>query len=617
MKKRIISLIILCLVSLFFFITIVNAAKPADFEAGGWQKVTKTFPAFCGGSIDCGEEKCKNEPSSFKAEFPIPDFDAIYDFSYDCTFKKKCLGSDLSGTCEANLYGGLRSGTPYTEPQTLIITCYRCFYGEFCHTAVEGTCTVSFYQKSYESCENYCTSIRGEGSYGRIKNGDCACSCSPGYEETRGDDGVTKCLKEEKEEGEEEEEEEEKDICNNGKLDSGEERIDCGGLCPPCDYFVKLSPSNPTLFANGRDTQEFTITAKHKGKPAEGLSFNVDVQDVRSTLSIFSSAGSLSTYHVTTDANGQASFTYTAPRAPEDKYFERQKMLLSVSGSGFANTYIYLKDPKPIISVKFLRMSMLEGDVEDMNTVYVTIEDEDSKEWSIKVTTSIGGLSPVGRSGTKLHTLLDKTNSKEYKFIWNPPVSGVELLDSYMIMVEDQKADWAGLEGGLLDATKGAGLNLLSEGGGLVGGSAKIKSEIDDYTGQYETWKGNVEQITRDINRMKTSTSKFEVFLRSISLGVEGLQTFYGTKGFVESKLGEDDDNLVMSFLKSVRDKVIDYGCDSLQTGLRVWAALERESNLNTVKIPVNVIVDVTDEDGFKGHKNKVFQYTYYINPNE
>lgn len=171
--KKITSFMVLCLVCFFLFVTVINAAKPVDFEAGGWQKVTQTLPTFCGGSIDCSTRKCENEPSSFEAEFPIAAFDAIYDFSYDCTFTRNCPTS--GGTCDANLWGSLRSGTPFTEPQTLIVTCYRCVYGSYCHTAVEGACTVSFYKQSYGSCENYCTSIRGDGAYGEMEGGECIC----------------------------------------------------------------------------------------------------------------------------------------------------------------------------------------------------------------------------------------------------------------------------------------------------------------------------------------------------------------------------------------------------------------------------------------------------------
>ena len=127
-----------------------------------------------------------------------------------------------------------------------------------------------------------------------------------------------------------------------------------------------------------------------------------------------------------------------------------------------------------------------------------------------------------------------------------------------------------------------------------------------------DNWNGNVNQMQRDLNRMKTSTSNYERFLRSLSLGLEGLQTFYGTKGFVEGEFESSEDD-PFKFLKKVRDNTFDYGVDSFQSGLRYWANLVREGSLDTVRIPVHIVVEVTDDQGFKTRKGEVFQYTYHI----
>ena len=174
-----------------------------------------------------------------------------------------------------------------------------------------------------------------------------------------------------------------------------------------------------------------------------------------------------------------------------------------------------------------------------------------------------------------------------------------------MEYVKDHKNDWTSYTSGLKsDASSTFYATTTGE---------KISGEINSYKSQYDTWNGNVNQMQRDVNRIQTSTSRYETFLRSISFALEGLQTFYGTKGFVEGKLGEGDSSDLKQYLESVRDKTIDYGVDSLQAGLRYWANLVREGDLDTIRIPVQIVVEVTDDDGFKTKESKVFQYTYHI----
>ncbi|MBU2577180.1 MAG: hypothetical protein KKF50_05680 [Nanoarchaeota archaeon] len=414
----------------------------------------------------------------------------------------------------------------------------------------------------------------------------------------------------------------EEDDCENNKLDSGEEDVDCGGGCLPCDdtcfnkkqdddeegidcggpcmqkcsFDTSINPSSSMLIANGIDSQEFILTAKSGGSPLKNEKFTVSFWFPFNSK-LMEDYGKISPTTITTDESGKAQFTYYSPRAPDGTYLKNLNFELRATGKSGTKTTIKLLDPKPQIKITLSQGSMLEGN--EMNYADVEIIDEDSSEWSIKVTTSIGTLIRGG--GGEHKTLLDKTNTKAYKFNWNPPASAVELIDGNMEYIKDHKNDWSSYTSGL----KSDAVNTLS--GELTGD--KIGGEIESYKSQYNTWNGNVEQMQRDVNRIRTSTSSYETFLRSISFGLEGLQAYYGTKGFMDDKLGGEDS----SYLESVRDKTIDYGVDSLQAGLRYWANLVREGSLDTVRIPVQIIVEVTDDDGFTTKRSKVFQYTYHI----
>jgi len=410
------------------------------------------------------------------------------------------------------------------------------------------------------------------------------------------------------------------DFCYNNRLDPGEEQTDCGGVCEPCDYVVKITPSKSVLFADGESSEKFTLTATLYGEPVEGLTYKLLIR--KTWASVFKSLGKLSKTEMITGSDGKASFTYTAPTAPEE-YFEDAEIDITVSGVSGDYIYVTLKDPKPLIYVELKKMSMIEGQKGDeMNFADVTIEDEDSEEWNIRVTTSIGSLVRTGRGGGKVHTLLDKTKSKEYHFNWKPPESAVELIDSYMTMVKDQKADWKSAKSNLINSDVDTTLEQLSNMdvvGKLAmlkkygGKSAKIAAELKSYYDQYKNWKGNVAELQRDIHEIQTSTSTYERFLRATSMCLEGWQISHGTKMFIHGKLGKDARTLFEKFV----EQPWNYGIDSLQTGLRLGANWVREGNHDTIRIPVHVIVEVTDEDGFTGRKNKVFQYTYHVNPNE
>ena len=253
-----------------------------------------------------------------------------------------------------------------------------------------------------------------------------------------------------------------------------------------------------------------------------------------------------------------------------------------------------------------------------MNFADVLIIDEDSEEWNLRVTTSMGRLVPAGRGG-EFHTLIDKTKQKEYHFNWKPPESAVELIDATMEYARDHHKDWTSYKKDIKgDAIDFAG-NAITGDMTLGMDNGKLKQfeeamDDDDYKDQYETWETNINELKRDVNRMKTSTSVYEMFLRSISFGLEGLQIFYGTKGFVEGKLGDaSEESGGREYLEGVRDRTIHYGVDSLQAGIRHWANLVREGSLDTISVPVHIIVEVTDDQGFMAREDAVFRYTYHM----
>ncbi len=525
-------------------------------------------------------------------------------------------------------------------PSTISGTCAQCYSGEWGENyyAHATTCDVKLYYKTYETCDEMCKDIDPHMVAYQVSYSDktfderfCNCECTGNYEiksiyinvtteygteikpmmgcmpkgaqqnqgaSTGSLTTTTDSTTESTVQGVVE------DTCENGVQDIGEDNVDCGGICPPCNYVVTLTPSSTEIYADGVSTQSFTLKALYRGKPASGLTYTVSSEF--SLRSISGSAGRLSASSITTGADGTASFTYTAPSTPA-KYFDGVEVRISVSGPSGQRTHVTLKDPKPKVSVTLSERSMLEGNA--MNYADVIIEDGDSTKWDVKVDASLGKLMAGGRSG-EYFTLLDSTNEKKYSFIWKRPPSAVELIESFTVYAQDHKNDWSGYKNGLKSVTVDA---LLKTQGPTGEAAAEIKSWKD----QYDSWNGNVAEMTRDIDRIKTSTTTFERFLRSISLGVEGLQTFYGTKGFIKDKFEDSGDSGFVSFIKAVRDKTIDYGCDSLQNGLRLWASLVREGSLDTITVPVKIIVQVTDGEGNVGKKTIVFRYTYHLGPGD
>ncbi len=416
------------------------------------------------------------------------------------------------------------------------------------------------------------------------------------------------------------------DTCRNGIKDGGEEQVDCGGVCPGCNYQLTVIPTTAELFADGKSKQDFNIIVTLYQKPIGGLTFNIFNNEILGFSDCFDSSGRFSPSSITTNSEGKASFTYTAPLAT-GKRFKNASVDLAISGKAGKRIAIKLTDPRPEIEVKLDQRSMIEG--EEMNYADVKIKDEGSKMWRVKVETSIGTLIPVGEGrGGNVYAIVDTINKPEYHFNWNPPQSTVEMIDSYAVYSRDHRIDAQDFKDNFRDEVIERALSLVGEaagsnswavshGGGDVEQTIEMGLGAKSYYDQYEKWKGNVTQVQRDVGEIKNSLSGYETFLRSLSIGVEGLQTYSGTKKFIKDKFENAEETQLEEFLGNVQDMTIKYGCDSLQSGLRFLANLERESKTFTWTMPVHIIVEVTDEDGFTAKKDTVFEYTYHYSLND
>lgn len=409
------------------------------------------------------------------------------------------------------------------------------------------------------------------------------------------------------------------DTCSNGEMDEDEDNVDCGGVCTPCNYKIEISPSKAELFADGKSKQDFVITTTLYNKPAKNMSFTITLDRNPKFLESFDSNGRITPTTITTNSEGKANFSYFSPLANGKRYKDAISEL-AIAGATGQRIYVNLKDPRPWPEITLSQRSMLEGN--EMNFIDVKINDEDSKKWKIKVDTSLGTLIPIGDGrGGRVYSIVDTISNPKYLLNWNPPESVMEFVDSYINYAKAHNADATNLEEGLLDTAVEGAISLVGKVAGASGkGGQDLEQALEigigvkSYYDQYKNWKGNVEQIQKDINQIKNSSSLYEKFLRSLSLGTESIQTYWGTKKFITEKLGQpSNENEFVSFLKDIGANVIDYGCDSLQSGFRFLADLERESNTKTLEIPVHLIVEVTDEDGFSTKKDAVFNYVYHF----
>ena len=385
--------------------------------------------------------------------------------------------------------------------------------------------------------------------------------------------------------------------------------IGCDSVTSQCiehgDLSITLSPNKVRLPADGKASQEFSIVAKAGDTPLKGEKFTISIWAPFSKNAI-SDFGKTNVKTVTTDSSGRASFIYTAPMSPEGIYFKNFNFQIRVIGITDKKIEIILVDPKPIIDINMAERSILEGKEPGVNYIDIGITDEFGKEWDIKIESNLGRLAPQGRSG-EFYTLIDKTRGKEYKFNWLPPEGAAELVDAIMNYTIAHQKDWSKFKTGIKEDSVDF---ALSE---LFFEKPKAMEEFKSWKDFYENSKVDVKDLQEYVRQIKTSTSAYERFLRSLSMGFRGLQVFHGTKGFVEDKLGDSNEkSSFKEYLEGIRDKTIHYGIDSLKSGLNHWADLVREGSLDTRRIPVTVRVEITNDLGFKARKSGTFEYIYY-----
>ncbi|MBU2638420.1 MAG: Ig-like domain-containing protein, partial [Nanoarchaeota archaeon] len=165
---------------------------------------------------------------------------------------------------------------------------------------------------------------------------------------------------------------EQEDLCTNGKQDSSEEGIDCGGSCmQKCSFNILIIPNSATLTADGKDSKEFVLTAASSGSPLKNEKLTVSFWFPFNSK-LMSDYGRISPTSITTDGTGKASFTYYAPRAPDGAYLKNLNFEIRATGKSGAKTIIHLVDPKPRVFIKLDQRSMIEDNTQ-MNYADVTI----------------------------------------------------------------------------------------------------------------------------------------------------------------------------------------------------------------------------------------------------
>jgi len=377
---------------------------------------------------------------------------------------------------------------------------------------------------------------------------------------------------------------------------------------------VTISPDKVRLPADGKSTQEFVLKATADGAPLKNERFTVvmwtpfwiDYEARVKAEDVLNNFGTINAKTITTDASGRASFVYTAPMASQRVYFENLSFQIKVEGVRENKIEITLIDPKPRITVNLAERSILEGSKPGVNYIDIQIEDEFGKEWDIAVKSNLGKFAVGGREG-EFYTLLDKTRTRGYKANWLPPEGVAELVDATMNYVIAHQKDWSNFKTGIKEDSVEFAL------GEIFLGKPDAQKEFESWKEIYGAWKIDVEVLQENVNQIKSSTSAYERFLRSISMGFRGLQVFYGTKSFVDDKLGEKKPTTdFLDYIKSIRDKTINYGVDSLRSGLNLWADFVREGSLDTRRTSVSIMVEVGNDSGFSVRKSGVFEYIYY-----
>ncbi len=412
------------------------------------------------------------------------------------------------------------------------------------------------------------------------------------------------------------------ETCDNHVQDEDEDGIDCGGSCPDeCSYSVSISPSSAELYANGREEQEFTVTVKmaDTGAAIDGVRFSLHAQESRRRIG---DPGDLSTYSITTDSNGQATFTYTSPQSNiYDLPFVESEVRLSVSDKKHegGQVYINLLDPRPKISISKENANVQQEKEYGMAYIDINVDDPDSENgWIYEVKPRSGKVYTTWMVAPDYWFEVDLSESV-CKFNWIPPKGPVELRDYMMTLVQGQRSDWNNLKNNMLGQQDDVqdGLELLKDLDEAMNGEdsalGKAAGEVKSYYDFGKNLKGNIDELIKDGNRIKDSITKYEAFLNFLSGGVEVLEITYASKSFVEGKMADPtDSDEFKQWLNGKRDTLLSYGCNSLQTGLRTLADTEREANLESIRVPMHVDVTVTDTDGYKTEEDILLYYTYF-----
>jgi len=105
----------------------------------------------------------------------------------------------------------------------------------------------------------------------------------------------------------------EEDTCFNGIKDNGEDAVDCGGDCTPCMLSIKLDQEK--FFTNFNGSEEVTISGKALigTTPAKNEKIKIKLLDSRNKL--ISQEGRFSKNELMTKDDGTFSVTYSVPKA--------------------------------------------------------------------------------------------------------------------------------------------------------------------------------------------------------------------------------------------------------------------------------------------------------------
>ena len=447
-------------------------------------------------------------------------------------------------------------------------------------------------EEGFECGNNLCEVLDGENCKTCVK--DCSCNlggeCNPSNDYSDSMGCVTP------------------DLCDNDKKDNGEEGIDCGGNCDPCDFKIFITPKNVELFTNGRDKQKFTVSVVDKNGPVAGVSIDIMVRELSNVLWLGVEESS-----VITGPNGKATYIYEPTKTGSRYKFGSTELDITANYNRKKDrAHITLNDPVPRINVDINPRVVKQGEGTGTSNIAITLEDLDSESWSYIVESDIGFIQ-VGGKSKSVSQLVESSDSK-LNANWVSPDSLAELMDYVLTHTRSKHQDWVGLKNNVNDQNKALALSLLSD----EDAGAKVASELFDLKRNVKSLESSYQQIETEFKHMaEKSTSPYERYLNTFSIAIEGLQVIYGAKGYVESKVdqirGKDSSNL-NGYAEGMRDNILNYYIDRVQSLIRALAAVEHDANLNSMSTTAHIDITVVDEDGFKNHKRLLIPYIYYYN---